>query len=256
MQNPSALILFSAMPELQSSKISDLFEERHREFPCVATPGSNSIVLSMAGALVAIMALDMRLPDGWQPIASRAKLYWPESEAVFNGHGAHIRISVIGEGESSSRLQIARVVTAVAGAVVVSHSSCSAVLWDWVVASPAEMFAERSHSAFAPYPNFPSALWVSTQPFRDLGSSCVGVVTQGLSNFINREVELEGSAAQLKAVLTTARGLIEYLLQDGVTVQDGDTFGSSAEERIRLSFQESRNFQGLPVMVASLPDLE
>jgi hypothetical protein len=122
---------------------------------------------------------------------------------------------------------------------------------NWV-ANSSQVFAELSRLAFAPHPDFPTALWVSIHPFRD-SASRVGVVTTGLKDFIGREIELDGPAAQLEFVLTTARGLVAYLLQDGVTMRDGDTIGESASERIPVRLLDSRRFQGLPVYSASLP---
>lgn len=155
-------------------------------------------------------------------------------------------------GESESRLQRARVTTAVVGAVVATHPLCSGVLWDLTVANSSEVVADLSRLAFAPYPDFPSALWVSMHPFQDPGSSRVGVVTMGLRSFIGREIEMDGQATRFKDVLTTVRGLATYLMQDGVKINDGDTIGGSATERITVRFLESRRFQGLPVIAASL----
>jgi len=76
----------------------------------------------------------------------------------------------------------------------------------------------------------------------------------GLSNFIGREIELEGQASQLETLLTTARGLVTYLLQDGMELRDGDTVGASTTDRIPVRFMESRRFASLPVIAATLPD--
>jgi hypothetical protein len=102
-------------------------------------------------------------------------------------------------------------------------------------------------------PEFPSGLWVSMHSFRDPEMSRVGVVTTGLKNFVGREVEMEGSAVQLESVLATANGLVAYLLQDGITVRDGDAFDVSATERIPGRLLGSRSFQGPPVFAAGLP---
>src|SRR5262249_16705532 len=115
-----------------------------------------------------------------------------------------------------------------------------------------QVFADLSRSAFAPYPDFPSGLWVSMHPFQD-PDSLVGVLTMGLSNFIGREIELEGEASQLEALLTTAHGVATYLLQDGVELRDGDTVGASATERIPIRFMESRRFEGLPLLRQGSP---
>jgi hypothetical protein len=66
---------------------------------------------------------------------------------------------------------------------------------------------------------------------------------------------LEAQASQLEALLTTARGVATYLLQDGVELREGETIGASATERIPVRFMESRRFEGLPVIAASLSSI-
>jgi len=81
----------------------------------------------------------------------------------------------------------------------------------------------------------------------------VVALSSGLRNFVGRGIELDGLASQLESVVTTARGFIAYLIQDGVTERDWDTIGESAEERMSVRLLESRRFNGLPVFAASLP---
>jgi Domain of unknown function (DUF4261) len=255
MTNPSALILLDEAAKLDMSQISEFLVARHPGTP-IAMPnpekgGSTTAVFNFAGSVVAVMQFDARLPDGFRAAARRAAMYWPEAEAVFARHRGHISVNVM--GKSHDRLQVARVLTASTAAIVASHSFCSGVLWDLMVVNSRPEFAELGLQAFALYPNFPSALWVSMHPFRDPGSSRVGAVTNGLRNFIGREVELEGQSFQLKSLLTTARGLVTYLLQPGVAVRDGDTIGHSMGERIEVRLVDSQRFQGLPVLAARLP---
>jgi hypothetical protein len=257
MSGPGAFVLLDAPTELSPSRISDALAARHPDVPIVIPPrddggSTKATLLNISGSIVVLMQFDAPLPDGWQGAASRAMIHWPEAEAVFARHRAHIIVSIMGESEN--RLWIARVVTAVVGALVASHAKCSAVLWDLTVANSSQVFAELSRSAFAPYPDFPSALWVSTNPFQDPDSLIV-VLTIGLSNFIGREIELEAQASQLEALLTTARGVATYLLQDGVELREGETIGASATERIPVRFMESRRFEGLPVIAARLSSI-
>jgi uncharacterized protein DUF4261 len=253
MSGPGAFVLLDAPSELSPSGISEALAARHPDVPIVIPPlddggSTKATLLNISGTIVVLMQFDAPLPDGWQEAASRAMIHWPEAEAVFGRHRAHILVSIMGESEN--RLRIARVITAVVGALVASHAQCSAVLWDLTVANSSRVFADLSRSAFAPHPDFPSGLWVSLHPFQD--PDALVVLTMGLSSFIGREIELEGQASQLEDLLTTAHGFATYLLQDGVKLRDGDTIGVSATERIPVRFMESRRFEGLPVIAASL----
>jgi hypothetical protein len=167
MSNPSAFVLFDAPVELNASTIVREFERRYpdRSVSPPASSGSNgsAVVLSVSGATVALMRFDAPLPDGWQEAASRAKTHWPDAEAVLDRHRAHVIVTVMGEGKD--RRDVARVVTAVTGALVATAQHATAVLWDLTVANSSQVFAELSRMAFSPYPDFPMALWVSMHPF-------------------------------------------------------------------------------------------
>jgi hypothetical protein len=80
----------------------------------------------------------------------------------------------------------------------------------------------------------------------------VGVVTQGLAPFVDRELEFTAPAPQLRALLDRAFGLSTYLIQNGPVLKDGSSFGVSETERISVRFVESKAFPGLPVIAGSL----
>jgi hypothetical protein len=255
MQPPGVHLLLGERENLDMSHVSKILATRHPGAPSAipdSEPGrSTAQVFNFAGSVFALMQFDLRLPDGWQAAASRASMHWRDAHAKFERHRGHLNLSVM--GEPHDRLQAARALTAVAGALIESCPSCSGVLWDLTVANSSEEFSNRARQALAPYPDYPSALWVSLQPFRDPEPSRIGVVTCGLMKFVGREIELEGTGAQLTSLLGTARGLVTYLLQPGITVRDGDTIGHSAAEHIQLRVIESQRFKGLPVFSARLP---
>jgi TPR repeat protein len=255
MANPIAFVLLDAPTKLNAAAILETLNARYPNQPCVMPPGdpdgAAAIFLTLANTVVAIMQIEAPLPEGWQPAASRAAIYWPEAEAVFKRHRAHFVVSVM--GDAKYHLQVERVTTAVAGALVATHPLCTAMLWASTVGNSSPIVADLSRLAFADYPDFPAGLWVSLNPFRDPGSPNVGVITMGLNRFVGRELELDAPASQFKRLLIMTQRLVAYLIQYGANVHDGDTFGESATERISLHFRDSLRFNGLPVIAAELP---
>ncbi|MGB6443993.1 MAG: hypothetical protein WBF47_02125 [Xanthobacteraceae bacterium] len=122
------------------------------------------------------------LPNGWQMAARRTAMHWPDAEAVFKRHRSHLMVSVMGENQD--HLQAARIITAVTGALAATQPVCSGILWASEVANSRETLIDLSYRAFAPYPDFPSALWISMHPSQDAGTSIVRAVTVGLRKFI------------------------------------------------------------------------
>jgi hypothetical protein len=252
MENPGAFILLDAPTALEPARISEAFAARHPDVPVVVGGDGQGAVLSAAGLVVTIMYFDDPLPPLWPEALEMAGRYWPEADAVFDRHQAHLMISVVGKG--ANRLQLARVASAAVGAVIASHRACSGVLWDKTVANSAAMADDFCRSAFAA-DDVPCPLWVGLEPFQDEGAATFGVVTIGLRQFIGRELELEAPAESWEALLASVGGMATYLLQDGVKVEDGDWFNAPDDEnaRITMCFRQSKRFKDLPVMAATLP---
>jgi Domain of unknown function (DUF4261) len=253
MPNPNAFVILDEAASVDAARFSESLTARHPNVPLVMPggDGKGAIVLNFAGSLVAVMQVQAPLPDGWQIAARRAAMYWPDADIAFARHRAHMIVSVM--GESRDHLQTARIITAVTGALAAAHPVCSGILWAGEVANSSGTFVALSQRAFAPYPDFPSALWIATLPFQDPGTSVVGAVTVGLGRFVGREIEIAGARSQLEEILATARGLADLLLQPGVELKDGDTISESANERITVRLTDSPRFRGIAVFAIRLP---
>ena len=207
---------------------------------------SNSTLLECDGELVALMSIAAPMPRD-DAIAARAEATWPEAATIINSHRAHLVISTV--ARDLGRLRAARMITAIVGSAVAAVPGCLAVLWDDSVAHPAARWLDMSRSAFAPYPDFPFMLWLSIHPFHY--DSMIVAVTFGLSAFVGREIEFEGKGLDLPKVINKVAGLSVYLIERGSVIPDGDTFGGSERERLRIHHAISKRFSGLPVLLAS-----
>ena len=252
---PGAFIVFDTPVRLRSWRIAQEFRERFPGVPGpeVAEGASDIPLMKFAGIELALIQLDVEVPADWKPIARSAAAHWPEAVAVFGRHRAHVMIHAMG-ADGTNRLHVAQAISAAIGAILETHPESSAVLWDQSVIHSRDLFGELSRWAFSPYPDFPTALWVSIHPFRTEGDGDgVGAITRGLSPFVGREIELMGSFSQLKAIISATRRFSTYLVQGEKAMKDGDTFGANESERIQVKFENSRRFNGLPVMTATLP---
>lgn len=210
------------------------------------TAQSNSTLLECDGELVAVMSISAPMPRD-DAVAARAEATWPEAAATINSHRAHLIVSTV--SKDLVRLQAARLITAVTGGAVAAVPGCVAVLWDGSVAHPAERWLDMSRRAFAPYPDFPFTLWLSIHPFHY--DSMIVAVTFGLLSFVGREIEFEGKGLDLPKVINKVAGLSVYLIERGSVIPDGDTFGGSERERLRVHHPISKRFSGLPVLLVS-----
>ncbi len=250
-QVPVAVVILDQPVSLDFQHLRSTLSSRHADVPfdVVSPADADVLMIRTGGHVITVMQVDLPVPGGWEPAAKRAAVHWQDAQAAFARHRAHLVVSALSGAED--HLASARCITAVVGALAEAYPACSGVLWDSVVAHAAATYAIGARNAFSPYPDFPSTLWISLQPFQD-NAETVGVLTLGLRNFIGREIELDGPISQLKVMLERTEGLAVYLMQPGVTLRDGDTIGVSGAERITIRHTQSGRFQGLPVLAGTL----
>lgn len=248
-----AFILLKEHEQAKASVIVEALKKRHPEQASLITeapsePGArpNDSFFLFAGQIVAILSIGAPLPYD-ADVVKRVTRTWADAPRAFESHRAHLAISIPGQQRNS--LKVARVVTAVAGAVLETVQGGLGVLWNTSIAHPPSVWKEKSQHSFAPYPNFPMSLWLSMNPFQY--ESGVGVLTFGLAPFIGREVEFQGNGLDLSIAMNRVGGFSAYLLERGEAVKDGDTFGISDVERIHVHEASSDRFNGMPVFLAT-----
>jgi hypothetical protein len=251
-----AFALFDRPIVLDLAAIVDVLRKRHPgieiDLP-EAAPAKAAPVIRCAGQNIVLMVMQMPVPrESWELAGRRTVATWPAALKVLRGHVAHVVVSTVGQaGTPAQRLQAARAVTAVTGGLIATIPA-AAVLWNGLVAHPAERWEPLAREAFAEYPRVPFPLWVSIHPFRD--GQIVGAITFGLTPFGDREIEFEGKGADPNEIATKVARLIVYVLEHGAVLRDGDTLGASASDLIRIHHIVSRRVQGLPVLQATMPD--
>ena len=194
---------------------------------------------------VTVMNIPAPLPrDQGDEVWTRAAKTWPQAAAVLSGHRAHLIVATV--GKVVSPLREARAVTAVIGGLLDNVSGCSAVMWAARVVRSAAHWKDQSRAAFAPYPNYPFLLWIDITSIR--AGTGMDAVTIGLSSFVDREIEFEVGQLNPSDVLNNVAGLAGYLIEHGNVVKDGDTFGGSEAERIKIRHATSVHRSGVPIL--------
>jgi hypothetical protein len=229
-------------PELAAEVVTDISPAGARQNP------ASSPLIRCGDQLVVVMSMPAPIPQN-AGLWSRAATAWPDGKAVAARHRGHLIVSVL--GNTKQPLPLARVMTAIIGALIEATPKCCAVVWGGNVARPARLWLEMSGRAFAPFPDYPFTLWVDILPFRS--DSKVGAVTMGLSAFAGREIEFDSGKLAFATMIEKVAGLASYLIEHGGVVKDGDTFGGDERERFRVRYKTSERFAGLPVFFCTEP---
>ena len=233
--------------------VAQAIRRRYPKLPVevVANPEKNgqgtaqSPLIRCADEFVSVMNVPSPLPrDGGEGVWARAAVTWPQAPALAARHRAHLIVATV--GNVSSPLAEARVVTGVVGGLLDRVGGCSAVMWAARVVRSAAYWKEQSRTAFAAYPDYPFLLWIDIMPVRM--RAMMDAVTVGLSSFVDREIEFEVGRLNPSDVLNKVAGLAGYLIEHGNVLKDGDTFGGSEVERIRIKHATSTRLAGAPIL--------
>ncbi|EJN15808.1 hypothetical protein PMI42_00573 [Bradyrhizobium sp. YR681] len=243
-----ALVLLESAATPDMVALTEAIRKRHPQLPVgldeTGEDGArrDSPLIHCGNELVAVMAMPAPIPDD-PGLWSRASRAWPEGKAIAERHRGHLIVSVLGQNQRP--LPTARLMTAVIGALIATMPQCCAVVWNGKVARPSDLWLDWSSRSFAPYPDYPSSLWVDILPFRSAAG--IGAVTMGLSAFADREIEFETRRLTLATLIDKVDGLAVYLVEHGPVVKDGDTFGRDSRERFTVRYRNSDRFERLPV---------
>jgi hypothetical protein len=88
------------------------------------------------------------------------------------------------------------------------------------------------------------------------GEQQVAIMTTGLKIFIGREIEFLPTPLPPVAVAQRVIGTAEYLIVNGLIVNDGDTIGVSPSERIRVRFADRGQRPDVPVLRLAVEKLD
>lgn len=182
------------------------------------------------GLLCALSLMPAPFPDGEAEQNAAFNYYWPEAVEETSKHQAHILLVVMPLGETDA--------TPIDVMALYSKLACTAL------ADENSIGIYTSGTVFAPdfYRDVCSSLHEGELPipawiFIGLYGSEAGssAYTIGLEQFNKMELEIlnsEHESADLHAFLCS---ICDYLISQNVTLQDGETIGFSAEEKLIIA---------------------
>lgn len=193
-----------------------------------------AMVFRIDGDLAAVSLVAQPIP--WTQLAASCAgaWYWPEAAEALHGHTAHVLVAV--QPEAADRLRAAMALTALAAAVA-RTTPAAGVYWsaNGLVHSP---------DAFITYARqmtrdaLPLLLWIQIL-LRDEGDGTHSVYTTGLREFNHMELEVHASQREPEFLLARVFDVIHYMLERNPVLRDGETIGTTDEERSPIAIGPS-----------------
>lgn len=188
--------------------------------------------LGPADVFVALMPAPIPWSDLEGPCST--SWLWPDAATELRRHRAHALVTLSADCEPIERLTMLTQVTA---SLVATCEATVGVYWcdARLVMSPS-MF--REFAARMLPEGYPLYVWVDFRVGRNEEGKTSGFTT-GMTALGHMELETLNSPEPPGELKERFFGLAYYLLENGPVIQDGDTIGEDANERIKVIYSKS-----------------
>lgn len=237
-----AMVPLAAMDWAGPDAVIGAFRRFSPLSPSLVHTGSDDTTMTFqAGEHTVFLSL-MPAPIPWSDLehACSGNIFWPQAAEALRSHVAHYIVTVQGE---STPIRARVVLTRFIGALL-SVQACSGVYWgeSSLVVKP-ELFMEMAEGLEEQ--QVPSMLWIHFALMAGTKPHTASFFTIGMANFGLMEIEVVDSRMPLAELHERACDLAAYLIsahqtQPGPIIQNGHTFGWTAQEKFLVRHQASQ----------------
>jgi Domain of unknown function (DUF4261) len=213
-------------------------------------PGQ-SLVLTLSGLIITVMFLAAPLPEDALNDALASDMVWPEAKSALKKMRSHAIVAALNEpSDHASALKAASTVTMVSNALA-SLLPTLAVISDegQTIVSPDRFMTETLGLSAG---SLPVSLWTSMIFQREQhdvdGNPRLSVMTNGLRPFIGRELEFYATTLNPYEAASRVIGLCQYLIINGLVINDGDSVGMTEAENIKAIYRAEGVRVGIPII--------
>lgn len=194
--------------------------------------------LEYGDALIALMPIPVQIGDDIDQICAHSRL-WPDATPAPVDYAAHTIVTVMAfgqDGQDTNLVAQAALLSRVLASAIALSDSIQAVYFGSAnhVVLPG-LFRELTQATLpAPMP----IAWVAI----NVGARPDGVMTghtRGMDMLGLMDIEIPETQDSAEEVFGRLTGIVDYLVENGMVISDGDTLGASAEERIRVVYGPS-----------------
>lgn len=208
-----------------------------------ALPSENSIIYAEYNGMRVITGLvDAPIPAREAEHFAMANYMWKDAVSETEKHAAHLIITVMGDGEpmEKAKLYVKAASAALKQSAVLGFYSNGAVYEPRMFRDCAEMM----RSGDIPIMNI---VWFGL--FND--GKQAGVYTYGMRQFGKEEIEVyvPTDKADLNSLRQFVFGTALYVLNENVTLRDGETIGFSAEQKLPITISPALAYSGNSIKI-------
>jgi hypothetical protein len=195
-----------------------------------------AIMVSRGTDCVGVLAhMPAPIPTGEAETNADGNFLWPNGKEEASKHASHVIVTNIVAGE----------MTPVQSAIEVSRLALVALdLFDGIGVYWGNACVCNSRAVFEGFcediseENLPVPMWLRFQPVR-VSDDEIGLYTLGMKQFGLMEIEVDRCKRDLESLFEFVCNTALYLIRSGPVIEDGNTVGGTAEERILVRHRPS-----------------
>lgn len=204
--------------------------------PAVEECRENERTLSFDVGLASVILAEMPAGIPWSDLEGpcATAMLWPDASATLRDHPAHLIVTVSGELDE---IAMSTLLTQVTTSILAVLPEASGVYWgNATKLIRRDLFIDFTQEILPHGP--PLHLWIDYRVGNDGDKLSTGF-THGMRALGFMEFEAKLVPEPPGELMERFMGLGSYLIENGMVINDGDTIGEDANEKIRIVFSKS-----------------
>lgn len=205
-----------------------------------------SIIVMVAGVPIAVAPQNDLVPAEALESALKKSMAWPEARQAYAAHRASAAVICLIEPDGPEQALHMAMATSFVAAAVLLETDSFGLMWgtgDIMVSKAGWLDAVQSITRRSlPVADWVSLLWVKG------ADDGIGLVTCGASAFLGREIEMLPSALSPVEIAGKVFNFLHYMLMHNPVINENDTIGESAGDRIRVNYRPRGTAVNQPVL--------
>ncbi len=192
-------------------------------------------ITAPGGALLFVTHIDMPIPMEELQFACETSMGWVEACDQLKRMKSHAIVASMGSDHmDTSRLVF--IESIVTQAVAAQSKPIGVYLGGAESVWSDKQWSEMTLSSTEADP--PYLLWIGLKAQKNADGS-TSVATRGLTSFNSMNVEVQNTTRDGNEALEFVADTATYLISSGATINDGDTIGSTVDEKIKITYGPS-----------------
>ncbi|MDR1464831.1 MAG: DUF4261 domain-containing protein [Oscillospiraceae bacterium] len=211
----------------------------------LASENSNddSLVAETDGMMIAVSLMPAPVPNGEAVTNAKTNDRWPEAVAAAEAHRAHIMVAVLRREQpllDGAVLYVKLCASCLKQPGVLGINTLGSVL--------APDFYREAALAYLAAGQFPLLNLVFFGLYTNDGQTCCGY-TYGMDVFGKQDLEILDSTHTPGEVNRLLMGVASYVIEENVTLRDGETIGFTAEQKLPITASAGAALDGLTLKI-------